>query len=799
MPENKKKYDLTVLAVEDDPDSNLFLTTFLRLFFTEVISAKDGVEGLEAYKKRGPSIVVADIAMPNMNGLEMAEKIKSVNPNVQIILQTAFDNTEYLLKALEIGIDDYLLKPLQKNAIIASLSRAADIVLLERELEAKNKNIRKISHAVEQSSNLTLILDGKGTIEYANSKFFEFFDFNKSEVYGKSTEETLKNNFGAAVLGNLRESIEAGSDWTDEFSIDKEGACCWFKANLSAVKDEGGKIRNYSLLLIDVTALKKAEKELRQINENLEKRVEERTAQLKRAKDEAEAANRAKSAFLAKVSHELRTPLNGIIGLTGILLDDKLSEKQINFLEMIKESGENLLKIINDIINYSKLESGKLKLDETVFVPKVCAVNATELLSKSAEDKGLAIKVSIDESLPEKIIGDPVRLQQIITNLLENAIKFTEEGAVEVKAKKIEEHSKMIKLQFSVKDTGTGISEDKQSELFESFSQVEDYMTRKRGGTGLGLNIAKELVDLMNGEIWVESESGGGSEFFFTASFVKPEKEDAISEDKREENLEETASQYPEANLKVLIAEDSYVNLEVLKEALSVKNWESIAATDGVEALEVYKSRDFDLILMDVWMPEKDGLEATRDIREIEKEKEKRTPIVGLTAIDGEDDERKCLEAGMDDVIAKPFELKEFFDVIYKALGIDSSGDSAEKSALNLEQLIKSINYNEDLFKNIVDYFAGKSNETIEKIEEAVKSDSFKEIKSKAHKFKSELGNFGAEKSVSILKRIERLADENNINGMEELIGDLKKAVKKVNEELKEIDIKELIKSIKGE
>jgi signal transduction histidine kinase len=394
---------------------------------------------------------------------------------------------------------------------------------------------------------------------------------------------------------------------------------------------------------------------------SLLKKLEENNKELAIQKEKAEEATRVKAMFLANMSHEIRTPLNGILGISKILEESGLDKKQKELADIITTSGENLLNIVNDILDFSKIESGQIKLEYIEFDLRQIIQNSVKLLKFNADKKGLKLMVDIDEKIPLRLIGDPYRLNQIITNLINNAIKFTDEGSVKVLAKSAQKTNKQIELFFSVTDTGIGISEEGTQKLFKEFSQTESSTTRKYGGTGLGLAICSNLVALMNGEIGVNSTEGVGSEFWFKMKFDYPKKP---TKDNHMNNLE-----IPE-NVKVLYAEDNPVNQKVTQLLLQKMGINCDIAVNGRKAIEMYQQNNYDLILMDMQMPEIDGVESARQIRRLEQDDNVKEPvfIVAVTANSFSEDKQKCFDAGMNDFISKPFKQSELKKIIKKAV-----------------------------------------------------------------------------------------------------------------------------------
>ncbi len=527
------------------------------------------------------------------------------------------------------------------------------------------QSLRKLSQAVAQSPESIVITDKNSVIEYVNAACLKSTGYSEAELIGQNPRIFNSGQTAPAVYAQLWETLGQGKPWAGQFTNkSKDGRIFYEHVRVSPIRDASGEVTHYVGIKENITEKMRIAKELDAYREHLEEMVTSRTIELAHAKDAAEAANVAKSAFLANMSHEIRTPMNGVMMLTHLLRQTPLDPNQHDKLSKIVKSADHLLSVINNILDISKIEAGKLMLENSDFSLAEIAGQSLTMIQEKASEKGLKLKVYRDPDLPELVHGDATRISQALLNYLGNALKFTMQGEIALSVSLLSRNDEAIKVRFAVRDTGIGIAPEALARLFQNFEQADNSTTRQYGGSGLGLAITKRLAKLMAGEAGVESEPNKGSTFWFTATLA-PAVHSGIAALQPAISAEATlVSDFKETS--VLLCEDNEINQEVICEILTEVGFRVDVAENGAVAIGLATRKNYDLILMDMQMPVVDGLEATVALRQMPGYAS--TPILAMTANAFEADRKACFDAGMDEFISKPVNPQMLFEIIAKVL-----------------------------------------------------------------------------------------------------------------------------------
>jgi PAS domain S-box-containing protein len=539
---------------------------------------------------------------------------------------------------------------------VSLLQVAADLTgealqrkLTEQALQEREARMRAILDALP---DLIFVLDAEGRILDYHTHSNTHLLLPPDLFLGKHVTEVMPEYIAEQTDNALRQLKRTGQVQQYEYELTMSNGCQrWYETRLAACEDG-----NVAAVVRDITERKQAEAALAEMNAQLERALV-RAQELAVA---AEAASHAKSEFLASMSHEIRTPMNGIIGMTELLLGTPLNEEQRDYLKTLRSSADLLLAILSDILDIAKIEAGKMVLESVPTDLREVVEDTVKLFIPRARQKELALRAEVGEDLPPAVLADPMRLRQILANLVNNAIKFTEQGGVVVRAELLRREAERAWVRLSVEDTGIGIPPERLHAIFEAFTQADSSTTRRYGGTGLGLTICKRLAELMGGHIDVRSEVGKGSTFWVDLPLPVGH---AVAKPAHDNTMSAEPLPIP-AGLRILLVEDNEVNRKVAVRMLQKLGCEVDIATDGRQAIDKTAQHRYDIVFMDVYMPEMDGYEATRLIRQREAATGSHQVIIAMTANAMEGDRELCLQAGMDDYLAKPFREAELRQTI---------------------------------------------------------------------------------------------------------------------------------------
>jgi PAS domain S-box-containing protein len=561
-----------------------------------------------------------------------------------------------------------------------------------------------------------------------------------------------------------------------------DGARHWLSVNAEPIPDQSGAVQLVVASLTDITDRKRGEDALRELNEHLEERVAIRTGELEHARQVAEEANQTKGQFLANMSHEIRTPMNGVIGMAYLALKTELDPRQRDYLEKIRFAGEHLLGIIDDILDISKIEAGKLEIEQVDFALDHVIQTLTTVVAPKAASRDLELVYDLDPTLPRVLRGDPLRLGQVLINYANNAIKFSEKGRIEVRVRQVVGDAHGCLLRFEVSDCGIGLSEAEIDKLFQSFQQADTSTTREYGGTGLGLAICKQLAQLMGGEVGVRSRPGQGSTFWFTARLgISSATVPALIDRVKDAAAELLASSRSAAvmaalkNARILLVEDNTFNQQIALEMLEEVGSSVCLAANGMEALELLRQTAFDCVLMDVQMPLMDGLEATRRIRADPRLADMR--VLAMTATATSEDRVRCIEAGMDDFISKPIQPALMYQTIANWLPERAEGAPREAppaparpafkttlggdpAVIDLSILAKLLGYHPHKVRKFAFKFLHNTQDGLNQMETALGRGDLAALRELGHRLKSPARTVGALGMGELMLQMEQLPPE---------------------------------------
>jgi|GEM_PF-85706 len=680
-----------------------------------------------------------------------------------------------------------------KGNVLGVFAAARDVTeqkQIEADLEKILKEISDYKYALDEFS-IVAITDQKGIIKHANDNFCKISKFKREELIGQDHHIINSGFHSKEFIRDLWTTIAKGKIWRGELKNKaKDGTIYWVDTTIVPFLDEKRKPYQYVAVRIDITDQKRISSELNEAKVFAELATaiaEEAKSKAENATLIAEDAVKAKQQFLSNMSHEIRTPMNAIIGFTKVVLKTDLSEKQKEYLSAIKVSGDALIVLINDILDLAKVDAGKMTFEKTPFKLKASISAMLQLFETKIQERNLELITEYDNKISEVLIGDPVRLHQIILNLVSNAVKFTTNGKITVSVKLLKEDAENVLIEFSVTDTGIGIPENKIEKIFENFQQASSDTSRLYGGTGLGLAIVKQLVEAQGGRISVKSKMDEGSTFSFKLSFQKA---NALAE--LGEGLVELDPDIK--NIKILVVEDIALNQLLMKTLLDDFGFERDIASNGQIAIEKLQSKSYDIILMDLQMPVMNGFEATEYIRNTMKSK---IPIIALTADVTTVDLAKCNAVGMTDYIAKPVDERLLYSKIIGLVKkhapqsehrVNENGQSKKLKYTDLQYLIQKTKSNPKLIMEMLSLYLEQTPPIIKTIKQSFQDNDWVSLYAAVHKMIPSFSIMGMSKDFeNMAKQIQDSArTQEPTNDMSDMVLHLENICLQACEELEE-------------
>lgn len=629
---------INILIVDDREENIIALEALLERDDIKIFSTTSPNEALKIAWENQIAIGLIDVQMPEMDGFEFVEMLKS-NPrtkDILILFVTAISkDTKYAVKGLGVGAVDYLYKPLDPYITSAKVDSFIQLARYQAEIIQKNEELQNFSLIVKNSADIICVVNAESFgIISINPAVEKILGFTPVHLVGTSVIdraiESDKVAFRAALGSLIKDNIQSSVFEFQFVTFSK--SVIWAECRIVY------RSRTLFLNISDISAQKSYQE------------------QLIKSKQLAEYGKKAKETFLANMSHELRTPVNGIIGLSNLLRKTELTDQQSSMIDLLEVSSQSLLGVINDVLDISKIDAGKFSIIRSPNNLYNVVRSVYRLLKFKADEEFIEFFLEIDPEVPEFVVFDSLRLNQILMNLLSNALKFTKRGHVKLKVSVLEKQGNKAKINFSVEDTGIGIPQHRLGAIFNSFEQAEEDTANKYGGTGLGLAIVKKLAELKGGELTVESQINKGSVFTFANWYTLAAKP--------KEEIVAVGDLSGFENINILVAEDNLINQFMLSKILKDWNVNVDIVSNGLKVLDKLAENEYDIILMDTHMPEMNGYQTARKIRLDFKEPKRSIPIISLSAASFEHEQQEAIAAGMNDVLAKPFQPEQLHQKI---------------------------------------------------------------------------------------------------------------------------------------
>ena len=743
---------LKVLIIDDDKVDAITIVRSIKKsdIIADMDSAYSAKEGFEKLALQSYDLIFLDYMMPDLDGISILNKLRENGVETPVIFITSQGDEKIASQAILAGASDYMLKTLLSSDAIAHSIRTAlklhenQVLRKQAELELK-LNSSRLSEAQKLAKIGSWEVNLINGDVYFSEELFNILEIDKSikpsiDLFKSCLVSEKDSVLFDKKLSAVQHNVQR--EWFSHTILGKQGTTKYINEYIKCLTDENNRPLKVLGTVQDVSIQKEIEQELID------------------AKNLAEESVKLKERFLTNMSHEIRTPMNGVVGFAKILEETALDENQLQSVLAIRTAGENLMTIINDILDLSKIEADKMVFESIPFSISKTVNSVVELIGASAKGKNVIISSSIPDGLSDYLIGDPTRLSQILINLTGNALKFTNKGNVTVALEEKRLSGDVIQIQFSISDTGIGIPEDKLDSIFESFNQASNETTRKYGGTGLGLTITKKLVELQGGEISVESEMDKGSVFKFTLPFIKNNSSAIDNKNTANKQLDPSFLK----DLKILLVEDNELNQLLTVKLFKKWNKEIDVAENGLIAIEKVLNNYYDIILMDIQMPEMDGNEVTKYIREKLPNDKSQVPIIAMTAHATADEEKNCLRNGMNDYLSKPFDFNVLLEKLFDNLELSQqhilnqiviTEDRKTESLVNFDYLIDFSDNDVEFIQEVIELFLESAPQSIEDISNYAAQKDDDNLKKEVHKFKSSISILKIQEAIDYIAIIE--------------------------------------------
>jgi PAS domain S-box-containing protein len=763
--DEKMNKNLKILIIDDDEVDRMMVKRAIKGTGLEhtITESNDANSGIINLKENDYDCVFLDYLLPGTDGLILLNKVRAEGIKTPVVIITSQGDEKIAVEMMKSGASDYIIKTqINTNEIAKVLRNVTRLHEIEHKREQAETALKISESRLAEAQKIAKIgnweFDLKNEKLYWSEEMYVIFETDPS-ILVLSGQSFIKCFYqeDQPIVGQTLSNVMNGNPFNIDVRI------LTSVGSLKFVNLQGYSISN-----------RKEEKIIGTVQDVTDRKLVEQ--ELIIARQVAEELIKVKEQFLAHMSHEIRTPMNAIIGFTKLLLQqqNQFSPEQIKYIGAIYHSGENLMVIINDILDFSKINSGKMTLERTNFSISNVIVPLIDLLQPKAQEKNIEIIYSIDPTTPETFIGDPVRINQILVNLLGNALKFTDKGFIRLIVKPIIKEEKNTLIEFTVEDTGIGIPEDKRKSIFESFTQASSDTTRKYGGTGLGLTIVKSLVEMQNGSIEVTSTEGIGTRFKVRLPLENSDKKQEDHFPKKDKSHKTFSSL---EGIKILLVEDNELNQFLAKTVLNNVGCLVEIAQNGIIALDKLKENVFNIILMDLQMPEMDGYETTQYIRTKFEKTVRNIPIIAMTAHALQSELERCLKAGMNDYITKPFENEVLYQKILSLVDktsnhleinnkpyLNDPENSDSKKLFNLEYLYYSFPDNRKYVKELLGMFIRDVPTELDKLKNFNTIKEWENVRKQSHKLKSSYGLIGSRILQENMRQVELNCANNEID-----------------------------------